>query len=233
LHERSDHQTIQIRLKRVKRTQAMNYEKLWTVRAANPAVLKVACAGRWMLIRLMTAAILVLVICCPNRYGYAIDPGATRALVGLGWQYERGQGVPQSYKKAAELYEKAAVSGDAGGQAALASLYCRGLGVPKDYRRALELAQKSAAQGNAAGQNTLGVLYRNGWGVKQDFKKAAELYTKAANQGSTMAMTNLAWLYTKGLGVPQDDKKAAQLYEKAIVTGYRDSNEVAPNTRLH
>jgi TPR repeat protein len=188
-------------------------------------------SGCRMCMRRATAGILIFLICLPYKHCYAIDSGTAQALTALGFAYEKGKGVPQSYKKAAELYEKAAAAGDAGGEAALANFYMRGLGVPKDYHRAFDLAKKSAVQGNPAGETNLGVLYRHGWGVKQDCNKAVALYTKAADEGYAGAIANLAALYMNGLCVPRNEKKAAELLQKAIAKGYHDANQAAPNTQ--
>ena len=49
----------------------------------------------------------------------------------LGVKYERGEGVKQDYKKAANFYQKAADQGNANAQANLAVLYIWGKGVGK------------------------------------------------------------------------------------------------------
>jgi TPR repeat protein len=62
--------------------------------------------------------------------------------------YDKGQGVPQSYERAAELYTQAAAKGDTLAQAGLGSLYYNGLGVPKDVARAVALLKQAAAGGD-------------------------------------------------------------------------------------
>src|ERR1700726_3239998 len=113
----------------------MNYRKVCSNMAANLCRSTLLCPSRRMLNRLVTIAIGALVIFGTNKAACALDAGTAQAMVGLGVLYEGGKGVPQSYKKAAELYQKAALSGNAAGEAFLASLYMRGLGVSKDYGR--------------------------------------------------------------------------------------------------
>jgi TPR repeat protein len=61
----------------------------------------------------------------------------------LGFLYEKGQGVPQDYAKAAAWYEKAAEQGYAGAQCNLSSLYENGRGVLQDYTKAAEWFEKA------------------------------------------------------------------------------------------
>jgi TPR repeat protein len=58
-----------------------------------------------------------------------------------------GQGVPQDYRKAVELYQQAADQGSAIGQAYLASAYADGKGLPRDYRKAVDLFHRALDQG--------------------------------------------------------------------------------------
>lgn len=51
----------------------------------------------------------------------------------LGLMYKTGQGVSVNYRKAAALFQAAALSGNYLGQYYLGSMYLSGYGVPKDY----------------------------------------------------------------------------------------------------
>lgn len=62
----------------------------------------------------------------------------------LGALYEEGKGVPQDYKEAAALYQKAATAGGKVAQNMLGLLYEAGKGVPKDYEQAVSLFRESA-----------------------------------------------------------------------------------------
>lgn len=73
----------------------------------------------------------------------------------LGWLYEKGNGVPQNYGKAAELYEKAAAQGNASAQSNLGTFYYTGKGVPQNRSKAIEFWQKAAAQGNEQAKKNL------------------------------------------------------------------------------
>jgi uncharacterized protein len=58
--------------------------------------------------------------------------GNARALGRLGFRYENGLGVPQSYAAATDLYRRAAEQGDAFAQNRLGLSYDKGHGVPLD-----------------------------------------------------------------------------------------------------
>ena len=58
--------------------------------------------------------------------------GNRRAMTMLGYMYENGFGVPQSYDTAVELYTGAAEQGDPTGQHLLGLMYDKGHGVDRD-----------------------------------------------------------------------------------------------------
>jgi hypothetical protein len=139
-----------------------------------------------------------------SQYVAGAARGGAEALFNLGGCYCRGEGVPQSYEQAAELFQQAASKGHAGGQTGLGGLYRDGLGVSQSYERAAELWKQAAAQGHAIAQAGLGELYYNGQGVPQSYERAAELMKQAAAKGYAGAQVCLGELYRDGLGVPKD-----------------------------
>jgi hypothetical protein len=75
--------------------------------------------------------------------------GNARAQALLGFMYENGFGVPQSYDTAADLYQRAAVHGDPFAQSRLGLIYDKGHGVPQDVvlsYKWLDLAAAHAAK---------------------------------------------------------------------------------------
>jgi uncharacterized protein len=64
----------------------------------------------------------------------AAAQGLTGAQAGLGFAYERGQGVKKNEKLAAKWYEAAADHGETPAQSRLAGLYERGAGVDQDFK---------------------------------------------------------------------------------------------------
>ncbi|WP_459895373.1 tetratricopeptide repeat protein, partial [Hydrogenobaculum acidophilum] len=66
----------------------------------------------------------------------------------LGFLYQHGQGVPQSYIKAAMLFKKACKMGSGAGCTGLGSLYKDGQGVPQSYIKAATLYEKACKMGS-------------------------------------------------------------------------------------
>jgi hypothetical protein len=132
--------------------------------------------------------------------------GEAEALYQLGWCYHFGKGVPQSYERAAALYQQAAAQGDTVAQCNLGVLYRDGLGVPQSYERAAELWKQAAAKGDAGAQNNPGYLYYNGLGVPKDVARGFALWKQAAAGGSKKAADALRLL---GEAVPPGAPAAA------------------------
>ena len=124
-----------------------------------------------------------------------------------------------NYKKAFELYQKAADMGSMDAVAGLGWCYYNGNGVEKDLEKALEYNSEAADAGVARAQNVLGVMYDLGEGVNKNKVKAAELYRLAANKGDANAQFNLGHMYEDGVGVPQDFAQAVEWYRKAAEQG--------------
>jgi TPR repeat protein len=150
----------------------------------------------------------------------AVEQGNPDAQVHLAQLYQEGRGVPQDYRKAVELYEKAAAQGNALAQVNLGWLYHEGKGVPQDYHKAAELYQKSADQGNAAGQAYLASQYAEGKGVARDYRKAVELYRRAVEgESSPNALNDFAWfLATCPDDAWRNGKEAVRYATKACET---------------
>jgi TPR repeat protein len=76
----------------------------------------------------------------------------------LGCCYYLGDGVSQSYERAAELWKQAAAQGDANAQFSLGVLYYNGKGVPKDVARGVALWKQAAAGGSKEAADNLRTL---------------------------------------------------------------------------
>ena len=76
-----------------------------------------------------------------------VKQGNAEAALNLAGMAETGRGVPQDYKRAAELYQIAADAGIVQAQAALGKLYANGEGVPQDNKKAIFWLTKAAEEG--------------------------------------------------------------------------------------
>jgi TPR repeat protein len=73
------------------------------------------------------------------------EQGNPRAFGLLGFLYEHGYGVPQSYDAAADCYTHGAVQGNSFAQAMLGLMYDKGHGLPQDFILAYKWLDLAAA----------------------------------------------------------------------------------------
>ncbi|WP_298780583.1 tetratricopeptide repeat protein [uncultured Fretibacterium sp.] len=136
--------------------------------------------------------------------------------------YNSGEGVVQSYEKAAEWYRKAADQGYHWAQDNLGDLYRDGKGVPQSDLAAAEWYRKAADQGNKYSQLQMGNLLMNTW---KDLKTAYKWYYLAYLNGHEDAQGKLNDIEGKGLiwnsapKIPVADIESAraeaqEMYEK-------------------
>jgi TPR repeat protein len=125
----------------------------------------------------------------------------------------------KDYKKALELFLKAANEGHAKAQFKVGRIYDNAEGVPDDDATAIKWFIKSAELGYPDAQVQVGWMYQQGEGVPQDFDQALTWFLKAAEQKLASAYYHLASLYIDGKGVSQDFTKAAYWFEKGAKQG--------------
>ncbi|MDJ0950536.1 MAG: tetratricopeptide repeat protein [Alphaproteobacteria bacterium] len=106
----------------------------------------------------------------------------------LAMMYKDGDGKPQSYAHAEELFRGAAEQGMAEAQFELGSLFYRGLGVPQDFSKAVHWSRRAAEQGHTKAQVNLGYLYAAGKGIDRDFVQAHKWFNLAAAVGDEEAL---------------------------------------------
>ena len=94
--------------------------------------------------------------------------GVPEAQFNLALCYARGNGVEQSYSKAAYWYERAAMKGNDRAQFNLALSYYEGKGVEQSYSQAAYWLQKAANQNHPEAQCNLAILYYTGKGVTKN-----------------------------------------------------------------
>jgi S1-C subfamily serine protease len=102
--------------------------------------------------------------------------GDIDAQFALGYLYEYGEGVTQSYRQAAYWYGKAADAGDVDAAVAMGYLYESGLGVKQNFRRAVEYYGMASDQGDAYAMYYLARMVAEGRGTDRDLVHAYTLY---------------------------------------------------------
>ena len=121
----------------------------------------------------------------------------------------------KEFRRAMQLLEPLAQSGDAQAQFRLGVMFQNGLGVVRDEQWGFHWMQMSARQDHALAQHGLGVMYLYGEGVSQDDAEALQWFERGANQGLLGSLTSLAMMYEQGRGVEKDSARARSLYRQA------------------
>lgn len=148
-------------------------------------------------------------------YAAAADQGHGGAMVALGYQLEKGQGVNQNAEKAFQLYERAAGLGSPDAMFNVFRLYTTGKGVKADPARARAWLEKAAAAGSVDARKELAVIARGAREApgrdlmvaafaahgKKDYATSARLYREAADLGNADAAVAAGQHYAQGLGV--------------------------------
>ncbi len=97
----------------------------------------------------------------------------------LGRMYMEGSGVPQDFRKALTLFQKAASKGLANAQSNLGVMYASGSGVNQDYKLSITWFKKAADQGFKIAMLNLADMYENGLGTYPDQVEATKWRNKA------------------------------------------------------
>ncbi len=128
------------------------------------------------------------------------------------------------FVRAVPYYERAAATGLADAQYAMAQVYANGIGgKPKDDVRARALLTQAALQNYDTAQLDLGAWLIDGRGGKRDLKEGFDWTRRAANGGNVAARNRLAKLYVGGIGVDADPILAGAWYILARRAGLVDA----------
>lgn len=137
----------------------------------------------------------------------------------LGYLYETGCGVQQSFAEALRWYGEAARNGAALALYCLGRLHEDGRGAQQDFGKAAQYYSKAARRGEQRSLGRLGYLYETGRGVPQSSRDAADCYRKAAERGDAFAEYRLGLMHLTGQGAPRNPWRAEELLIKAARQG--------------
>lgn len=125
--------------------------------------------------------------------------------------------------RAVPYYERAAATGLADAQYAMAQIYANGVGgKKKDDARARQLLAQAALQNYDTAQYDLGGWMIDGRGGKRDLKAGFGWVKRAADGGNVAARNRLAKLYMGGIGTEPDLVLAGAWYILARRAGLID-----------
>jgi TPR repeat protein len=122
----------------------------------------------------------------------------------LGYCYETGRGVDQSFSTANDWYEKAANQGNVDAQYKLGHSYRTGRGVPIDLAVALGWYKKAANNGDRDALHNVAWMYATGQGTKASAEEAYRWILEAAGHGDISAQFDVARRLRDGDGVATD-----------------------------
>lgn len=153
-------------------------------------------------------------------YQLAADKDDSMALLGLGFLYQDGSGVPKNHERAFYFIQLAASQDYPPAHFNLGQVYELGRGVPQDHMESVKWYRKAAVQGYVSAQFNLGVMHEGGRGTRQSDTEAVKWYRKAADQGYAPAQFNLGVMYESGRGTRQSATEALKWYRMAADQGY-------------
>ncbi len=154
--------------------------------------------------------------------------GDARAQNNLGYLYEHGLGVAQSYEQALIWYRKASEAGLPEAKYNLATLYHYGRGVPRSLEIALPLFTAAAQAGYADAEYMVGEYHRAGLGGQgRDGALALSWFLRAARKGHPGAQLMAASIYFSGEGWRAEPQKALIWAELARMNGEPQAGQIA------
>lgn len=155
--------------------------------------------------------------------------GNDNAATNLAFIYLTGENNDsERNKKAMQLFQQAAKSGNKLAEFMLGYAYYKGFTVDRDNYTAFGLI-KDAAQDGAEfdeAQYILAEMYANGYGTVQNYVNSVSYYAKAVNQGNTDAYVDLAKIYAEGKFAQRNMVKAHTLFNIAASEGNSQAAEI-------
>lgn len=146
-----------------------------------------------------------------DRLTEAASSGDAAAQYMLAERYQTGDGVLQSYARAAQWFALAAEQGDHRAQYELGRQLVGGLGVAADPSVGLALLRAASESGDRDHLFALGQALQAGVGTQPDPSSAAQAFGAAVDAGSDEAAVALALLHYAGDGVEQSVAKTIEL----------------------
>ncbi|MAK60559.1 MAG: hypothetical protein CMK09_06245 [Ponticaulis sp.] len=163
-------------------------------------------------------------------YRQAAAKGEDTAMFLLGFAYQEGEGVNQSFGSARDWYVKCANA--QGGQmtncqrGAATMLEKLTASDPQAYQKAFAYYVQCSEAGEKICQRKRAYFMANGRGTNQDEAGAIEWYQKAADQNEPQALNNLGNAYYHGRGVEKDFGRAVELWKRAHELGEPSATNV-------
>jgi TPR repeat protein len=156
-----------------------------------------------------------------QHFSKAAENGHSGAQLQMGWFYENGAGVSQSYRQAAEWYRKAADQGNVTAMKNLGQLYENGQGVPEDWVLAAQWYRRGAEKNGVEAESAMGRAYQFGIGVPQDRQVSQYWNERAFAHGDAEAERWVRWLRdpTNNIGFRNPEEQSLVMGNRLRTSG--------------
>lgn len=141
----------------------------------------------------------------------------------LGHILEMSEKYPHDFKRAFELYSKAAEQGNGRAYNNLGTCYKRAIGIDKDAQKAIENYEKAIKNGCMEGYWNLYLYYIDDICTPRDLTKAIEWLIKGDQAGMLQCTYQLSKHYMNGDGVESNAKKYFECLYKASNKGFEEA----------
>ena len=142
-------------------------------------------------------------------YKLGVEAGSSTAYGYLAYSYYKGYGIEKDYKKAFNLYYRAAQEPKrAYAQRMVAKMYEEGIGTGKDLPAAFSWYKKAADHKDIFASYKTGYMLANGIGTARDLSKSVTYFRFAADGGDVQANDEAGNAYLYGIGTREDYKTA-------------------------
>lgn len=128
--------------------------------------------------------------------------------------YQEGEWAyyAKDWKKAFDMYSKAAERDHEHALYSLGVLYASGKGVQQSFESAFKCYYLAAEKGHCLSKRKVAECYKDGCGVEENLRKALEWYGNAAQAGDSEAAFKLGYFYENGFGVLPSAVEAVNWY---------------------
>ncbi len=145
------------------------------------------------------------------------------ALHSLAGCYWGGEGRPQDYVRARQLYRQAIDARFLTSLCGLGTMLVRGQGGPVDAEQGVALCRQAAELGDINAKTDLGTFLLMGTGVERNPVEARIWLEEAGGEGQANAAHLLGQIFTRGDGTAVDHERAAHWFRRAHDAGRPDS----------
>ena len=147
-----------------------------------------------------------------KRINRRVEKGDAHAISNLGFYYANGDGLPQDYAKAFELWHQAAELGFARAYFNIGASYDSGRGVEVNKKKADHYYELAAIKGNHTARFNLG----NFEARAGNLRRAIKHYMIAVRAGEKDTLNAIQKLHSNGLATKEEYLKALRSYQEYL-----------------